>query len=202
MMVSTWPMGVAMCQLIFRRITYFRNFDIKRQIHPGKRMITVEGDVCFGDVGDRNHRRMGILPGAETITRLNTTSGHFFQRYLDDIAGILFTIAVLGLDDYVFFFADFHAAQFDFEPGDDLPDAFEERQRFATRRRVQGLAGCIGQKVMEGNDFFAHSRTFLWFGLRGTLRRVTAFVEEENEELTLEVEPGRQRTLVEKASRR
>jgi hypothetical protein len=55
---------------------------------------------------------------------------------------------------------------------------------------------------MEGNDFFAHSRTFLWFGLRGTLRRIAVFVEEENEELASEVKPGWQRTLVEKASRR
>ncbi len=202
MMVSTGPMGVAMCQLIFRRITDFCNFDIKRQIHASEWMITVEGNVRLGDVGDRNNRRVGILPGAETITCFDTPGGHFLQGDLDDIAWILFTIAVLCLDDYVFLFADFHAAQFGFEPGDDLPGAFEERQRFATRRRVQGLAGCIGQKVMERNDSFAHSRTFLCFGMRGTLRRINAFVEEENEEFTLEVKPGQQRMLVEQASRR
>ena len=39
-MVSAAPMGVPMCQLIFRGITYFRNFDIKRQIHASQGFVS------------------------------------------------------------------------------------------------------------------------------------------------------------------
>ena len=75
MVVPARPVCVPMCQLIFRGTTYFRNFDIERQIHPRQGMIPVQRNMRLGHLRGGDDRRMGILPGRNRSPTLMPFAG-------------------------------------------------------------------------------------------------------------------------------
>jgi len=162
MVVAAEAVDVPMCQLISRGTTYFRNLDIKCQIHPRQGVIPVQRDMCLGHFRDRDDRRTGVLTGTESIPHLDALRGHFVQRHLHYIARVVFAISVLGLDGHVLLVANLHPAELGFEPGDDLPGLFEKRQRFAVCGGVECLSGLVGQRIVKRNDVLVHAQPFLW----------------------------------------
>ena len=77
MVVAARPVSVPMCQLIFRGTTYFRNFDIERQIHPRQGMIPIQRDVRLGHFRRGDDGRMGILPARNRSPTLMPFAGIF-----------------------------------------------------------------------------------------------------------------------------
>ena len=161
MVVSARPVDVPMCQLIFRGTTDFRNFDIKRQIHPRQRVIPVQCYVGVAHLRGGDNGRVGILPRTKSVTHLDTFCGHLVQWHFHNVARVVFAICVLGLDRHVFLIADLHPPQLRLKPGNDLPGLLQKRQRFPACRRVQRLSRVIGQRIVKRNDVFAHAQPFL-----------------------------------------